>query len=328
MACDDSVNPSSRAGVAGIRRLQIPQFDPAILSRAGAKLRSSLRTAASVARRRVPLQALLANLSNSELDLLHRCGSLNRDGEHLSSDFEIHLINEFIVFTDPDAVANTQAAYFVDPLWEGPEFARFLAQEHACGNCLDVGCGSGVLGIAMARRCEEVVALDLNPRAIELTTFNAALNGIRNLRCVQCDLFEALTATPFERIVFNSPVDGVPTGQPQLLSTGEKLIERFFGALPRYLSLTGVCQVNFEVCDNPTSPWAGRLAAWLGPSASEFSGRIWIREFKAMSDGTVVWRGWLTLRRDSGSFLDFVSDLPDARREITVSGLFDPCRFS
>ncbi len=43
----------------------------------------------------------------------------------------------------------------------------------------DIGCGSGILGIAIARlfRCE-VIALDNDPRAVDLTRQHARLNGV------------------------------------------------------------------------------------------------------------------------------------------------------
>jgi ribosomal protein L11 methyltransferase len=42
----------------------------------------------------------------------------------------------------------------------------------------DVGCGSGVLAIAAARRGAEVVAVDLDPAAVAVTLENATANGV------------------------------------------------------------------------------------------------------------------------------------------------------
>jgi ribosomal protein L11 methyltransferase len=42
----------------------------------------------------------------------------------------------------------------------------------------DVGCGTGILAIAAAARGARVVAVDIDPEAIEVTLENAALNGV------------------------------------------------------------------------------------------------------------------------------------------------------
>jgi 16S rRNA (guanine1207-N2)-methyltransferase len=49
---------------------------------------------------------------------------------------------------------------------------------------LDVGCGSGVLGLAAALRAPgvEVLAVDSNARAVECTGIGARANGLANLR--------------------------------------------------------------------------------------------------------------------------------------------------
>lgn len=61
-----------------------------------------------------------------------------------------------------------------------------LALESPGSNVLDVGCGSGVLGIALAlSRGARVVAVDIAPAAIEATLLNARLNGVEQLMLVE-----------------------------------------------------------------------------------------------------------------------------------------------
>ncbi len=52
---------------------------------------------------------------------------------------------------------------------------------------LDVGCGSGVLGLAAAPRSASVLAIDVNPAAVRSTRLNAERLGIRNLEARQGD---------------------------------------------------------------------------------------------------------------------------------------------
>jgi ribosomal protein L11 methyltransferase len=62
---------------------------------------------------------------------------------------------------------------------------------------LDVGCGTGVLAIAAAARGAEVLAVDVDPEAVEVTRENAARNGV------------ALTARTGSVEVADGPVDVV-----------------------------------------------------------------------------------------------------------------------
>jgi len=61
-----------------------------------------------------------------------------------------------------------------------------LALQSPGSSVLDVGCGSGVLGIALAlTRGARVVAVDIAPAAIEASLVNARLNGVEQLMLVE-----------------------------------------------------------------------------------------------------------------------------------------------
>jgi methylase of polypeptide subunit release factors len=70
---------------------------------------------------------------------------------------------------------------------------------------LDIGTGSGVQALWAARHCERVVAVDVNPRALNLAAFNARLNGITNVELRQGSLFEPVAGERFDLILCNAP---------------------------------------------------------------------------------------------------------------------------
>lgn len=72
---------------------------------------------------------------------------------------------------------------------------------------LDMGCGSGVLGLTLAAEhpSSEVVLADLSPEALALSRENAAQLEITNIRFVESDLFSALGDAGFDLIVANLP---------------------------------------------------------------------------------------------------------------------------
>ncbi|MCJ1888564.1 methyltransferase domain-containing protein, partial [Pseudomonas sp. LA21] len=55
---------------------------------------------------------------------------------------------------------------------------------------LDVGTGTGLIALLMARKAKRVLGVDVNPKAIELAKKNAELNGIANVEFRVSDLFE------------------------------------------------------------------------------------------------------------------------------------------
>ena len=71
--------------------------------------------------------------------------------------------------------------------------------------CLDVGCGCGILAIAIAKRGCRVLAIDINSKAIESAKRNAKLNEVEHLiEFRKSNLFENVCER-FNFIVFNTP---------------------------------------------------------------------------------------------------------------------------
>lgn len=76
---------------------------------------------------------------------------------------------------------------------------------------LDMGCGSGVIGLSLAkaRPSWELVLADVSEEALSLARENAAKLSVENAELVQSDLFSSLTGS-FDGIVANLPY--VPDG--------------------------------------------------------------------------------------------------------------------
>jgi methylase of polypeptide subunit release factors len=70
---------------------------------------------------------------------------------------------------------------------------------------LDVGTGSGIHALLAARRHREVVAVDVNPRALAYTALNAALNGFDNVECRIGSFFAPVEGESFDLITCNAP---------------------------------------------------------------------------------------------------------------------------
>ncbi len=75
---------------------------------------------------------------------------------------------------------------------------------------LDMGTGSGVLAIVAAKAGADVVASDINPKALEYAYENAVLNGVEDqISFVLSNGFEDIDGK-FDTILFNPPFNPVP----------------------------------------------------------------------------------------------------------------------
>ena len=73
---------------------------------------------------------------------------------------------------------------------------------------LDVGCGYGPIGLAIAaaRPSARVTMLDINERAVGLARANAERNGIRNVTILASDGLEAVRGQTFDAVLTNPPI--------------------------------------------------------------------------------------------------------------------------
>lgn len=73
---------------------------------------------------------------------------------------------------------------------------------------LDVGCGYGPIGLAIAAALPsaQVTMLDINERAVRLARENAERNGIRNVTVLESDALEAVRGRTFDAVLTNPPI--------------------------------------------------------------------------------------------------------------------------
>lgn len=242
-----------------------------------------------------PQPAIDRELDPTAVGDLLRFGIIEQSGELLRSRFQAQLIGSHLVFSDlrqsMRAVRKTnERDTYVDPMWEGPTLSNLLVREPAESG-LDMGCGCGVIALAMSTYCRRVVALDLNPRALMLASFNMALNGVDNVEVLESDLFSAVEGATFDRIVFNAPV-GMELIPRNALESGEQILIRFFSSLSKHLKRGGMLQMNVCVKDWSKASLAMNLRAWLGGDHEDFQS-LFIELWRVESGIKFNVRRWL-----------------------------------
>lgn len=85
-------------------------------------------------------------------------------------------------------------------------------------NILDLGTGSGIIGITLARNFKksEILMTDLSVNAIEVAKKNIDASGLKNIKCLQSNWFEKIDHSMFDIIVSNPPY--IPKNDPHLES--------------------------------------------------------------------------------------------------------------
>jgi len=93
------------------------------------------------------------------------------------------------------------------------------------GDILDVGCGYGAIGVALAsnRPDSQIHMVDVNRRALELAKRNADLNSIKNIHAYESNCYDNIN-TKFANIVSNPPI-----------RAGKKVVHQILEEAPLYL---------------------------------------------------------------------------------------------
>jgi release factor glutamine methyltransferase len=104
---------------------------------------------------------------------------------------------------------------------------------------LEVGCGSGILSILVAKQGSQVTAVDVNPLAVEATKGNAMRNDVV-VDVFESDLFQDVAGT-FGAIIFNPPY--LPSEDRNTTysggASGRDTIEKFLAGVKDHLEPGG-----------------------------------------------------------------------------------------
>ena len=118
---------------------------------------------------------------------------------------------------------------------------------------LDMGTGCGILAVLAAEKAKSVLAVDINPYAIQCASRNAETNGVKErIEFRHGDLFQPINPNEnFSLILFNAPyLPSEPDEEKSWVgkawaggSNGRKVIDRFVMDAPSFLAAGGKIQL-------------------------------------------------------------------------------------
>jgi SAM-dependent methyltransferase len=212
-------------------------------------------------------------------------------------------------------------------------------------SALDVGTGSGVQALELARHAERVVAVDVNPRAAAFARFNMVLNGCANVEVREGNLFEPVEGERFDLIVSNPPYVISPSSEFVYRDSGlpgDSFSEGLVRRLPEFLVEGGFAHVLVEWAHGREEPWSAPLRRWVQgggcdalllrfttqeparyaaawnsdlravPGAYEEALDRWLAYHRRLGIEEISW-GAVVLRRRAGESWVLAHDLPSTR---------------
>jgi methylase of polypeptide subunit release factors len=138
-------------------------------------------------------------------------------------------------------------------------------------SALDVGTGCGLQALEAARHSPGVVAVDVNPRALEFTRFNAVLNGLENVETREGSLFDPVEGERFDLIVCNPPYVVSPENEYVFRDSGlpgDSFCEALVRRMPQFLTdgAVGLALVSWV---HGADDWTTPLRRWVDGSGCD-----------------------------------------------------------
>jgi methylase of polypeptide subunit release factors len=221
----------------------------------------------------LPSSEVNALLDAPDQQALLRAGVLEHHAGTVHARLSLYPVGRRLVFSDhawpqvgraaPSLLSHDRVMYIgADSRW----LARATVRRPVAA-ALDLCCGSGVQAVLAASHAARVAAVDVNPRAVRCTAFNAAAMGLSNLQALQGDLYAPVPDGHFDLITANPPFVPAPAQEVGFRDggpTGEDVQRRIVEGLPRHLAKGGVAQIVTELGERDGETLELRLRRWLG----------------------------------------------------------------
>lgn len=157
----------------------------------------------------------------------------------------------------PKKVYFKDHVFLVDEHVYEPDEDTFLLAEKMTvtedDTVLDMGTGCGILAVLAAEKAKSVLAVDINPYAIQCASRNAETNGVKErIEFRHGDLFQPINPNEnFSLILFNAPyLPSEPDEEKSWIGkawaggrNGRKIVDRFVMDAPNFLAAGGRIQL-------------------------------------------------------------------------------------
>jgi len=113
---------------------------------------------------------------------------------------------------------------------------------------LEIGCGTGVVSIATAKRSKSGIGVDINEKAVENSKQNADMQGIKNVEFLKSDVFENVSGK-YNVIICNPPFtkhDARDNIDRMFWDPEDEMKRKFFREAGKFLKPNGKIYFGWE----------------------------------------------------------------------------------
>ncbi|MER5631675.1 class I SAM-dependent methyltransferase [Streptomyces nitrosporeus] len=210
---------------------------------------------------RVAESEVRSELPGPLFDLLLRAGVLSEDSGKVSADYCLVRGDGMALLAAWRAAGRDSGSYAP---WVGTDsmtLSRLVAARTGVRSALDLGCGTGILGLSAARNGADVLSVDINPECTAAATVNAHINGLGDrLTTAEGDIMSLSLDDRFDLVVSNPPCLPLRRGSLGWLAgeAGLDGLEFFWELLrqvPRLLSQEGEALLQAAAYGDESGPF-------------------------------------------------------------------------
>jgi SAM-dependent methyltransferase len=255
----------------------------------------------------VPRHELIHALGPATVDYLVHFALVAEERDTFIPLIAIDAAQDLLIAHDPATSGEPLKADHVIGLGPAPRTLAALTVRSEAGRVLDLGTGSGIHALLALNHSGDVIATDINPRALAYTRFNAGLNGLAIPTTRQGNLFEPVAEEAFDLIVANPPYVLSPDTSLHFRDSGmpgDELSRTLVREAARHLNDGGFASILVSWAHGEEEPWQAPLASWVrdvGCDALLLHFRtydpvtyasLWIKEEAAFGETLDRWLGY------------------------------------
>jgi methylase of polypeptide subunit release factors len=218
----------------------------------------------------VDARALAERIRPAKVADLEAAGLLERSGTEVTSKFGIERWGGIAVLHDwPEW---HDATGYVMGVTNAARSLAWTTPRVRTGRVLDLGTGSGIQALCATSHAEQVVAVDVNPRAVAMTEASAALCGTDRVEAREGSWFEPVAGESFDLVVTNPPFVISPENRLVYRDGGreaDELCGALLADLPEVLAPGGRAVMLVEWAQRLGEEWSTTPLGWLAPLGAD-----------------------------------------------------------